>query len=76
MYYTDINKTYQIILTANGSEFLENSDRKFTTKIETPFSTWVAISRGEINGMKALVTGKYKVLGDITLMMKWSKLFG
>ena len=33
-------------------------------------------TRGELNGMKALITGKYKVMGDVTLMMKWGKLFG
>ena len=76
MYYTDINKTYQIILTANGSEFIENPDRQFTTRIETSFNTWLSISRGELNGIKALITGKYKVLGDISLMIKWSKFFG
>ena len=76
MHYTDINKTYQVILTAEGSSVIENPTAKYTTRIETPFEVWVAISRGELNGMKALITGKYKVIGDVTLMMKWGKLFG
>lgn len=76
MHYTDINKTYQVILTAEGSSVIENPTTKYTTRIETPFEVWVAISRGELNGMKALITGKYKVIGDVTLMMKWGKLFG
>jgi len=75
-YYTDANKTYQILLTPKGSEVITGDFRKYTTRIETSISIWRSIARGEIAGEEALFQRKYKVLGDFELMMKWGKLFG
>jgi len=35
----------------------------------------MAISRGEMNGATAMMTGKYRVKGDLGLLMRLSKLF-
>lgn len=75
-YYTDIDKTYQILLTPSGSEVISENFRPFTTKIETPFSVWRSIARGEISGQEAMFKRQYRVLGDFELMLKWDKLFG
>ena len=45
-------------------------------QIETPYSVWRALSRGEITGQDALFQRQYKVLGDFSLMLKWDELFG
>jgi hypothetical protein len=74
--YTDIGKTYQILLTAGGSEVITDGFRPYTTKIETPYSVWRSISRGEITGQDALFQKQYSVLGDFGLMLKWDELFG
>lgn len=43
--------------------------------IITPADVWMAISRGEMSGATALMTGKYSVKGDIGLLMKLGQLF-
>jgi multimeric flavodoxin WrbA/putative sterol carrier protein len=44
--------------------------------IHTPPEVWMAISRGEMPGAAALMTGKYRVEGDLGLLMRLGKLFG
>ena len=43
--------------------------------IKTPAEIWLKISRGELNGQKAFMEGKYKVEGDMTLLLKLKSLF-
>jgi len=75
MHYTDINKTYQIWMNPHGSKVITDEFKKYTTKIETPYSVWLAISRGEISGQDALFQQQYKILGDFDIMMRWDELF-
>ena len=74
--YTDINKTYQILLGKDGSQVFTDNSLTATTRIETPFTVWVAISRGEITGEEALGKQLYRVTGDFDLMINWQKSFG
>jgi putative sterol carrier protein len=46
-----------------------------TLTIHTPADVWLAISRGEMNGATALMTGKYSVKGNLGLLMRFNKLF-
>jgi multimeric flavodoxin WrbA len=75
-YYTDIDKTYQIMLTNQGAEVITDGFKPYTTRIETPYYLWRSISRGEISGQDALFKRLYKILGDFNLMLKWNELFG
>jgi putative sterol carrier protein len=43
--------------------------------IHTPSSVWLRISRGELDGANALLTGEYVADGDMNLMMKFGRLF-
>lgn len=43
--------------------------------IKTPASVWLAISRGELDGQTAFMSGKFTVEGDLTLLFKMKKLF-
>ena len=43
--------------------------------VHTPADVWMAISRDELNGAGALMQGKYKVTGDLGLLMRLGKLF-
>ena len=43
--------------------------------INTPADTWIAISKGEEDGAQAFMAGKYKVEGDLSLLMKLGSLF-
>ncbi len=76
MRYTDVGRTYQILLGKNGSEVYTDKSLKATTHIETPFDVWKSISRGELGGAEALGKKLYTVTGDFSLMMDWDKIFG
>lgn len=80
MHYTDIDKTYRIVLGVRGSrveeEPVEGFTAKYTTQINTPLSVWRSIAAGEIAGDEALMKHMYSVEGDFDLMMHWDKYFG
>lgn len=76
LYYTDIEKRYQMLLTTQGATVIEDGFKPYTTRIETPFSLWRSIARGEISGPEALFQKRYQVLGDFDLMLQWDALFG
>ncbi len=76
IHYTDIDKTYQILLTKDGSKVYTDGSLTSTTRIDTPYEVWVAISRDELNGAEALGKHLYTVTGDFSLMINWDKFFG
>ena len=80
MHYTDIDKTYRIVLGKNGSHVEEEPTGGFTTncttQINTPLSVWRSIAAGEIAGDEALMKHMYSVEGDFDLMMHWDEYFG
>ena len=75
-HYTDIGKTYQLLLSENGANVISDDLKPYTTRIETPYALWRSISRGEISGQDALFQRLYTVAGDFNLMMQWDTLFG
>ena len=74
--YTDLGKTYRIKLGKDGAEVLTDESLRATTRIATPFSVWLALSRGEMRGDEALAKHLYTVSGDFSLMMNWDRYFG
>lgn len=76
MFFTDKNKTYQLILGSDKCTLKTDDFSQFTTRIETTFSLWKDISSKKINGASALMEKKYKVLGDFNTMLKMDNLFG
>lgn len=76
MHFTDLNHIYQIRLGKEGSEVVADGSLTSTTRIDTPFAVWLAISRGEIGGAEALGKQMYTVSGDFSLMIDWDKFFG
>lgn len=76
MHYTDLGKSYQILLGKDGSKVFTDGSLKATTRIDTPFEVWQAISMGKLEGAEALGKGLYTVNGDFSLMMNWDKFFG
>ncbi|MCR5775655.1 MAG: flavodoxin family protein [Lachnospiraceae bacterium] len=76
MHYTDMEHTYQIQLGKEGSNVFTDGSLISTTRIDTPFEVWSAISRGEIGGAEALGKQMYTVSGDFSLMIDWDKFFG
>jgi len=43
--------------------------------IKTPADVWLKISGGELSGQKAFLEGKYKVEGDMSLLLRMPSLF-
>jgi putative sterol carrier protein len=43
--------------------------------IKTPPDIWLKISRGEMNGQMAFMSGKFKAKGNLGLLMEMNKLF-
>ena len=76
IHFTDLDHTYQIQLSKTGSEVFTDGSLSSTTHIDTPFTVWSAISRGEIGGAEALGKQMYTVSGDFSLMIDWDKFFG
>ena len=46
-----------------------------TLTISTPADVWLKIARKEMSGSVALLTGKYKARGKISLLTEMDKLF-
>ena len=76
MHYTDLDRSYQILLGKEGSRLYEDGSLVATTKINTPFDVWQSIARGELDGAEALGRQLYTVEGDFSLMLDWDKFFG
>ncbi|MGW8303397.1 MAG: NAD(P)H-dependent oxidoreductase [Desulfobacterales bacterium] len=43
--------------------------------VKTPADVWLAISKGELDGQQAFMSGRYQVEGDLSLLMKLRSLF-
>jgi hypothetical protein len=76
IHYTEIDKTYQLLLTPQGSHVATDGFKPYTTRIETPYDLWKSIARGEISGQDALFQKKYRISGDFEIMLHWDDLFG
>ncbi len=44
--------------------------------IMTPANVWLAIAKGELSGQQAFMTGRYKVEGNFSLLLRLRQLFG
>jgi putative sterol carrier protein len=65
-YFTDLGKTYQLILEKTKCTFRTENLLPYTVRIETSFEVWAAISNGKLNGQGALFQHKYRVTGDFS----------
>jgi multimeric flavodoxin WrbA/putative sterol carrier protein len=63
-YFTDLGKTYQLVLGKKTCMFKDTELLPYTLRIETTFETWNAISQGKLDGKEALFQHKYAVQGD------------
>ena len=74
--YTDINQTFQLHIQKDQCQLSDSAGTPFDTRIETPYSTWMEISEGRMNGPRAMMDGLYKVTGDFDVMNYLDELFG
>ena len=74
--YTDIGRTYQVLLQKESHQVLAGDFLPYTTRIETPLSVWQDIAGGRISGQQAMMEHQYTVQGDFGLMLHWDEVFG
>jgi putative sterol carrier protein len=67
-YFTDLEKTYQLVLEKTKCAFKAENFLPCTARIETPFEVWSAISEGRLSGQDALFQHKYRVTGDFSAL--------
>ena len=80
--FTDLGVTHRLFLGARECTVLDGEapipasvSALNSTRVETPFTVWKQISQGELDGARAMMEGKYKVLGNFDLMLKMDGLF-
>ncbi len=76
IYYTDLDRTYQILLEKEGSRVCTDGSLSATTRIETTYTLWRKIAEGAVDGAQALAEHRYRVKGDFGLMTRWDDFFG
>jgi putative sterol carrier protein len=75
--FNDIEKTYVSDITAGVPNDPEAKDiDKSDIWIKVDSGTWIGIMTGEISGMKAYTSGKLKIKGKMTDLLKLQKLMG
>ena len=55
--------------------FHKGPSEKPNLTIKTPADVWLKIAKGELNGQQAFMDGRYKVEGDMNLLLKMNRLF-
>jgi putative sterol carrier protein len=66
---------YYLSIADGKCDFSTGTALEPTLTISTPADVWLKIARKEMSGAIALMTGKYKARGQISLLMKMDKLF-
>jgi multimeric flavodoxin WrbA/putative sterol carrier protein len=70
------NFTAHLSIADGRCTYMEGPHEKPDVTIKSPADIWLAVSRGEMDGQSAFMSGKYKVEGDLTLLMRLRTLFG
>ncbi len=79
VYQFEINGTENFVAhlaIADGKcVFHDGPHTKPDVVVKSPADVWLAISRGELDGQKAFMSGQYRVEGNIGLLMRLTDLF-
>ncbi len=67
--------TGHLRITDGSCTYHEGPADKPNLIIKTPADVWLKISKGEMNGQQAFMDGRYKVEGDMNLLLKMNRLF-
>ena len=82
-----MSATYQFVITGSEDftarleisggrcEFHDGPATNPDVTITSPAEVWLAVSRGEMDGQTAFMSGKYKVQGNMALLLKMKELF-
>ena len=67
---------YYLVIENGTCEAFDGSHPSPTTTIHSPANVWLKVCAGELDGAGALLSGRYRVSGDPTLLMQLRSLFG
>lgn len=67
---------YHLNIADGRCAFREGGHDSPDLTITTPWSVWQEVSDGRLDGQQAVMEGKYKVNGDLALLMRFKELFG
>ncbi len=67
--------TAHLVITGGEATFHEGPADKPNLIIKTPAEVWLAISRGELDGTQAYLSGQFRIKGDLGLLIKLKTLF-
>ncbi len=68
--------TCHLAIADNVCRFHEGAHLKPDVTVKSPASVWLAVSKGEVDGQAAFMSGKYRVEGNLALLLKLRTLFG
>lgn len=74
----DVPEACALLTIADGActlEFTAGSPEEADLTIMTPAQVWIDIVKGKLDGMDAFMGGKYKVDGDVNLLLSLGDLF-
>jgi multimeric flavodoxin WrbA len=69
------NFTAHLVIADGKATFHEGAADKPNLLIRTPAEVWLAISRGELDGTQAYLSGQFRIKGDLGLLIKLKSLF-
>lgn len=67
--------TAHLVIADKKASFFEGSADHPNITIITPAEVWLAISRGELDGTQAFLSGQFRIKGDLGLLIKLKTLF-
>lgn len=74
--FTDLDEWYYFDIKDDRCKLIEGRAEDPNLIIKTPFDIWLDISNGKLDGTQGLMDGKYKVEGDLNILIKLGDLFG
>ncbi len=72
----EIEGSCHLKIAAGRMEALQGAAEDPDLTIQAPFDTWMDITTGRANGQQLFLRRKYRVQGDLSLLMKMKQLFG
>jgi putative sterol carrier protein len=66
---------YVLAIHDDTANVIEGQSDNPTVTINVLAADWIAILKGELDPMRAFMTGKLKISGDMGFMMKFQRLF-
>ncbi len=69
------NFTAHLSVSGGRCIYADGPHEKPDVTIKSPADVWLAISKGELDGQAAFMAGKYKVEGNLGLLVKIKNLF-